>query len=255
MAQAAEGDGVDLGRAIVIGAAGLLAAACTTVRGPAPPTEAAAPRAPFSISYMETGPVTPAPTGFSVMCQRNTDVCLGALFGTHAVVADRDEATAVVLTGERLAVLERVNNEVNTRIRSVSDKAAHGVEELWVDPLAARLLDAKYVAEGDCEDYAIAKRDALRATGWPPESMFLAVGYHQRYGLHVALVVRTNQGDLVLDSRSPWIRSWKDTPYIWTKRQLSGNTLAWVKPYAVTPEMAVITAAIEARARGGTAAR
>jgi predicted transglutaminase-like cysteine proteinase len=152
-------------------------------------------------------------------------------------------------------VLERVNRDVNTRIRSVSDKAAHGVEELWVDPLAARLLDAGYVADGDCEDYAIAKRDALRATGWPPESMFLAVGYHQRYGLHVALVVRTTEGDLVLDSRSPWIRSWKDTPYIWTKRQLSGNAMAWVKPYAVTPEMAVLTAAIEARAKGGTAAR
>jgi predicted transglutaminase-like cysteine proteinase len=132
---------------------------------------------------------------------------------------------------------------------------AHGVEELWIDPLAPRLLDAKYVADGDCEDFAIAKRDALRATGWPPESMFLAVGYHQRYGLHVALIVRTNEGDLVLDSRSPWIRSWKDTPYIWTKRQVSGNSMAWVKPYAMTPELAVLTAAIEARARGGTAAR
>jgi predicted transglutaminase-like cysteine proteinase len=250
-----QGEPVSLGRAIAASMAGLLAAACASVPAPDPVTEAVAPRAPFAITFMETGPATPAPTGFSVMCQRSTDACLGALFGAHAEVADRAEAVPVILTAERLAVLERVNRDVNTRIHSVTDKAAHGVEELWVDPLATRLLDTRYVADGDCEDYAIAKRDALRATGWPPESMFLAVGYHQRFGLHVALVVRTNQGDLVLDSRSPWIRSWKDTPYIWTKRQLSGNALAWVKPYAMTPELAVLNAAIEARAKGGTAAR
>ena len=240
-------------RTLVIGAAGLLATACATVDVPEPDL---APRAPHTISFMESGDPTPAPSGFDDMCRRSVAVCLGALYpGQSVVINVSTQAKPVVLTPEALALLQKVNQDVNTRIHSVSDKVAHGVEELWIDPLAPRLMDASFTAPGDCEDFAIAKRDELRASGWPADAMFLAVGYHRRAGLHVALIVRTTQGDLVLDSRSPWIRSWNDTPYIWTKRQLAGNSTAWVKPYATSPELKVLTAAIEARARGGTAAR
>ena len=239
--------------ALVILAASLLVTACATVDVPAPEL---APRAPQVVSFMESGDPTPAPSGFDAMCRRSAALCLGVLFPGQAISSNvSTQARPVVLNPEALALLQRVNDDVNTRIRSVTDKAAHGVDELWIDPLAPRLMDPNFTAPGDCEDFAIAKRDALRASGWPPDAMFLAVGYHRRAGLHVALIVRTTQGDLVLDSRSPWIRTWNDTPYIWTKRQAAGTSTAWVKPYATTPELRILTAAIEARAKGGTAAR
>jgi len=254
-----------LGRLLAIGAAALLVAACATndvaglVSGPPPaPLATTASPAPYisnAPSFMESGAPEAAPSGFDDMCRRSVASCLGVLYPYQTVAANPSGATAVALTPARLALLERVNSEVNTRIISESDKRVHGVEEYWTDPLAPALMDPKYVAPGDCEDYALAKRDSLRARGWPAESMFLAVGYHRRYGLHVALIVRTDQGDLVLDSRSPWIRVWNDTPYIWTKRQVSGDSTAWVKPYATTPEVAAIAALISARAKGPTAAR
>ena len=246
-------DAVGLRAALIILATGLLMTACATIDVPEPE---AAPRGPHVVSFMESGDPTPAPSGFDAMCRRSTAVCLGALFpGQSLMINVSGQTKPVALTPEALALLQTINDDVNTRIHSVTDKVAHGVEELWIDPLAPRLMDHTFTAPGDCEDFAIAKRDALRASGWPADAMFLAVGYHRRAGLHVALVVHTTQGDLVLDSRSPWIKGWNDTPYIWTKRQVSGNSMAWVKPYATTPELRLLTAAIEARAKGGTAAR
>src|SRR4051794_12073605 len=59
------------------------------------------------------------------------------------------------------ARLEEANRAVNAAIRYVSDVAQHGEPDRWSAPLATFAT-----AQGDCEDYAIAKYAALKQAGF-----------------------------------------------------------------------------------------
>jgi predicted transglutaminase-like cysteine proteinase len=53
---------------------------------------------------------------------------------------------------------------------------------------------------GDCEDFALAKRDALIRAGFAPSALRLAY-VKTRWGEdHAVLVVKTNRGQFVLDN-------------------------------------------------------
>ncbi len=171
--------------AIVLATLGLLTSACAST-GSVPKS-----------SFMATGDVADAPSGFTSMCTREPQDC--------APVGPVEDQAPVRLTQQRWALVQHVNRDANTRIRPLSDELNYGVPERWVDPLAGHLQDSRYTAAGDCEDFALAKRDLLLAAGWPAGAMFVAVGYHMTLGPHAVLVVRTDRGDLVLDSRTPWI--------------------------------------------------
>jgi len=191
---------------------------------------------------MAEGASVAAPSGFAALCRESEDACTGRVARAAPAASATYDAQAgpVTLTADKWAALQRLNRSLNTRVRPASDEALYHVDERWIDPLAGHLFDSAYVAAGDCEDVALAKRDALEASGWPTRDMFLAVGYHRELGLHTVLVVRTDRGDLVLDSRTPWVSTWSEAPYIWTKRQLAGDSEQWVKPYAgagTTPTM------------------
>jgi predicted transglutaminase-like cysteine proteinase len=193
--------------------------------------------------YMLTGDDVAAPSGFADMCRRDPDSCMPS-----GLV--RTSGSSVRLDAVNDAALQRVNRDVNDAITPAEDKKVYGVAEMWIDPLAGLGPTAK--ARGDCEDYALAKRDRLLALGWPPEALFLAVGYHPQFGLHAVLIARTDRGDMVLDSRTPWINVWTDTPYIWVKRQLAANSAAWVRPYE--PRRYTIRMASSATAADATSA-
>ena len=64
------------------------------------------------------------------------------------------------------AKLEEVNRSVNASIRYISDMAQHGVPDLWSGALATFSS-----GQGDCEDYAIAKYEILRAAGVAAEDL------------------------------------------------------------------------------------
>ena len=60
--------------------------------------------------------------------------------------------------------------------------------------------------QGDCTDYAVTKRHELLARGWSSHSLLLtevvvASGEH-----HLVLVVRTSEGDFVLDNLNAHVR-------------------------------------------------
>ncbi|MFC4726490.1 transglutaminase-like cysteine peptidase [Glycocaulis abyssi] len=120
------------------------------------------------------------------------------------------------------ATLNRVNQSINMQIRPREDQELYGVEDHWTLPLTL-----EGTAEGDCEDYALEKRQALIAAGVPDSALFLAVGYSLATGRHAVLVVSTDQGDYVLDNMTPYILPWADTPYHWTARQMPGDLLSW----------------------------
>ena len=69
---------------------------------------------------------------------------------------------------------------------------------------------------GDCEDFALAKKRALENQGVPS---CLATCWTETGGYHAVLVVRTDQGDYVLDNRYESVWGWNDLPYKWDKMQ------------------------------------
>ena len=157
---------------------------------------------------MPMGMLTEAPLGFRNMCARDQDTCVPSA-GTNQKASELSAEAAT-------ALLARVNSRVNHRISWQSD----GQEDDWSRPNPAR-------PQGDCEDFAIAKRDELIAAGFPAEDLYFAVGYMPRKGLHAVLVARTSKGDMLLDSLNERLVAWNKSPYIWLIRQLAATTPLW----------------------------
>lgn len=134
----------------------------------------------------------------------------------------RAEDGRLLAAPELFALLNRVNQRINMQIRPRDDIETYGVAEYWALPLTV-----EGTAEGDCEDYALEKRQALLEAGVPDSALFLAVGHSAATGRHAVLVVSTDQGDYVLDNMTPHILPWGETPYQWQLRQVPGDLLSW----------------------------
>jgi predicted transglutaminase-like cysteine proteinase len=95
------------------------------------------------------------------------------------------------------ARLGEVNRAINLAIRPMSDLAQYGVIDRWAAP-----LDSLARGAGDCEDYAIAKYAALRASGIGEEDLRLVVVRDVKLREdHAVLAVRLDGRWLVLDNR------------------------------------------------------
>jgi predicted transglutaminase-like cysteine proteinase len=163
---------------------------------------------------------TLAPMAFTKFCFRYPTEC-ETTAGSFAIFS----ATPIVLTQERHAQLAAVNSAVNRDIapRAASTSPAH--ENWLIKPNA-----------GDCNDYAVTKRHELLAKGWPSRALLLTevalpTGEH-----HLVLVVRTNEGDLVLDNLKPDLRSVaKDgRKYKWMRMETALNPNNWAIVHLVT---------------------
>jgi len=111
---------------------------------------------------------------------------------------------------------ERINSQVNQSVEYRTDWAQYGAPEYWEQA-------GKF---GDCEDYALAKRAALRAIGWPPEEMFLACCWCETGEYHCVLAVDTERGWFILDNRHPWPMQPSALDYKWDKALRGGQWLA-----------------------------
>jgi predicted transglutaminase-like cysteine proteinase len=122
-----------------------------------------------------------------------------------------------VLTNDRLQDLLGVNRNVN---RDISPKADAGglLDERWrISPRS-----------GPCHDYAVTKRHELLKRGWPSRSLLLAEVVVPSGEHHLVLVIRTDEGDLVLDNLTAGIRTWARTPYQWARMQSPSNPNIWL---------------------------
>jgi predicted transglutaminase-like cysteine proteinase len=126
------------------------------------------------------------------------------------------------LNAPLMAQLNRVNQRINQAIRYVPEEIISGDKDNWRLPL---LLGN---AAGDCKAYALEKRRALLEEGLPLADLSIAIVLTQRGETHAVLLVTTDQGELVLDNLSPWVRPWRDAPYRWLRRQAPGRQLQWV---------------------------
>ena len=137
---------------------------------------------------------------------------------THNLpVVRRIEAPA-----EILQIVKKINQQVNDRMTWKSDQDVYGMEERWTMPLAFGLGHF-----GDCEDFALEKRRLLLEQGVPAGALALATTTSKATGSHALLVVRTTNGDYVLDNTNPWVLPWTETDYKWITIQEGEHLLEW----------------------------
>jgi predicted transglutaminase-like cysteine proteinase len=145
----------------------------------------------------EVAAITPLSMQF--FCAKNRNECRG---GGSAQVA---------MTPNLMAVLKQVNLHVNRSIRPKVDSA-----DIWnLNP-----------AEGDCEDYVLTKRSMLIRNGVSAGSLRIAYTHTRRGEPHAVLVVRTSEGDYVLDNLNNSVKTLRASGY--TIRSMSNaNPTNW----------------------------
>lgn len=161
-----------------------------------------------SSPFMKTGLITSQPIGHYEFCQRLPKECNQK---------DRNPV-AIKLTQEIWDNILFVNYDVNTRIRPATDMELYGKEEYWAYPVDA----------GDCEDYVLLKRRELHQRGIPLSSLLITVVRKPDGEGHSVLTIRTDRGDFILDNLRDKVLNWKDTEYLYLKRQSTQNTGQWV---------------------------
>ncbi len=161
-----------------------------------------------SLAYMRIyGPAQP-PYGFVQFCDERPAECKAGLVDDNRFAA----------TPERLSELDEINRHVNRKIQPVTDLELYGVTEYWTIP----------VDKGDCEDYALLKRQMLIQRGWPVSSLLMTVVRDEKGEGHAVLTARTAQGDFILDNKVEEVKVWSKTPYEFVMRQSYLNPRAWV---------------------------
>ena len=102
------------------------------------------------------------------------------------------EPEVIELTRETWAVINAVNEHVNTTIKPMSDREHWGVEDRW---------DYPEDGYGDCEDYQLLKRRLLVQAGLSRRAMRMTVVVDEEDAGHAVLIMRTDLGDLILDNK------------------------------------------------------
>jgi predicted transglutaminase-like cysteine proteinase len=133
-------------------------------------------------------------------------------------------ASFPAMTAEFWRELEITNRIVNIGVRSVSDVVHYGAADFWELPFQGG------GNAGDCEDYVLQKRQMLLARGVPMAALSIALVKTSWGEEHAVLLVRSAQGDYVLDNLTPWIKPWTAVSYNWIKWQSGDNPEVWVRP-------------------------
>lgn len=151
-----------------------------------------------------------APSGAANLCGRYSWAC------AHTGRLNMPDAAA-------MRIAQRINGQVNRRVRPVSDRSQYGIEEYWSLPSTRG---------GDCEDVALLKKKALMAEGVSPDRLMIATVLDRNRGSHAVLVLRTAAGDYVLDSLVGGIKPWRATGYSFLKMQDPAAPSRWSAVFA-----------------------
>lgn len=149
------------------------------------------------------------PYGFLRYCETSPEQCEGN--------ANLNDARLDV-GPEQLVELDEVNRDVNNEIEPATDMEIYGVNEFWTIP----------TKRGDCEDFALLKRQRLIEKGWPASALLITVVRDEKNEGHAILTARTSQGDFVLDNKNDQVKIWSITPYHYVMRQSYIDPKIWV---------------------------
>jgi predicted transglutaminase-like cysteine proteinase len=120
------------------------------------------------------------------------------------------------LTAERQAWLDNLNRRVNRSIRARPDLRGPVNDQWSLAPPA-----------GDCDDFAVTKRQALLAAGWPSNAALLVRAQLPNGQYHLVVMVRTDRGDLLLDNLTDAISPWTRPLYRWVDLQSTQDPRIW----------------------------
>jgi len=152
---------------------------------------------------------TSIPFGWVELCQRHPEEC-----------QENDQtAQDINLTPAALRKISQINLQVNKSIDPVTDQDQWGVIDQWDFPTQGR---------GDCEDYALLKRQKLIESGFPKSALLLTVVKERNGDGHSVLTLKTDRGDYVLDNLNNQVKPWNKTNYRFVKRQSQINPNVWL---------------------------
>jgi len=159
-------------------------------------------------SSLQDGADTAAQVAFTQFCDHYSDQCVG----------DGQQGT-VTLTHDKMLDLIEVNARFNAAI--APDRANEDYNH-W----------SLTATTGHCNEYAVQKRKALKDRGWPVGALSLTVvrtPWDKGNIAHMVLTVRTDRGDLVLDSLRRSVLTWDRTGYTGIMRQSASDPRRWVR--------------------------
>jgi predicted transglutaminase-like cysteine proteinase len=165
-----------------------------------------------AINHLTPSSPVLAPLAHTQFCIRYPNDCKNT---------DKKSATnPVALTPERRAELDEVNARVNQSIVAQDQHATPATEKWLVAP-----------AFGDCNDYVVTKRHELLAKGWALHSLLMTEVALPSGEHHLLLIVRTSEGDLVLDNLKPTVRTVAEAEvdYKWVRMESDRNARFWNK--------------------------
>lgn len=156
-------------------------------------------------AHLEPVRAAPAPSGSGDLCSRYRWAC----------AASRGRTVA---PDSALTVANGVNREVNATVREVTDLSQYGRDDLW---------DLPTPRGGDCEDFALAKKQRLIQAGVPAGALLIATVLDRRRDHHAVLVLRTAAQDLVLDNLTDRMLPWHRTGYSFLRMQDPNDPRRW----------------------------
>ena len=107
---------------------------------------------------------------------------------------------------------ETIHSKVNFNTEYRTDLKQYGVPEFWA-------MAGKF---GDCEDYALSKRNALLNAGWSKDKLGLCVCYTASNEGHCVLWVDTDKGSFILDNNYDFPMKPSELPYKWESMLCDG---------------------------------
>ena len=156
-------------------------------------------------AFLSSRMTVSAPAGASNLCTRYTWACARS-------------ASVTPVSPAQMTLAATLNRQINRQVRSVSDQAQYGKQEHWALPTARG---------GDCEDFALLKKKRLMQAGVDPQNLLITTALDRRRNAHAVLIMRTPQGDFVLDNLRDDIVHWQRTGYTFLRMQNPANPALW----------------------------
>jgi predicted transglutaminase-like cysteine proteinase len=157
----------------------------------------------------------PAPQPYGAAAYCSQPPAEAGLRFWNAFCQAQDAPATVPLTERAWTELQDVQTMVNRAL-------PYRPTSSW-DPLAAA---------GDCKTATARKELELLDRGWPAGALRIATVFVNDHGpqqlaYHSVLLVDTDHGTIVLDSRQADPKGWEDLPYIWMTAEMPGTGGSW----------------------------
>ena len=172
-----------------------------TAPAAARPMSLASLPSPAAIGKVETTGTARPVQGWVKFCERYPGEC----------DVNPAEPAAVTLSAKMWRTLNTVDRRVNASIKPKTDMEHWGVVDRW---------DLPEDGYGDCEDFQLLKRKILvEQYHLPRRALRMTVVIDEQGEGHAVLMVRTDEGDLILDNKRSAILPWHETGYVFVKRE------------------------------------